>query len=136
MLEQRTSAKYGPVERGASAVEFALILPVLLTIVFGLIEFGFVFNAQISLAQATREGVRVAAVDAEADVAAMEQRMRDAFLGFVGEPDAGPTSNACDPDDGDPQLARLSGSVDHFQTPIFRVGGFDLSSEAVMRCGG
>jgi Flp pilus assembly protein TadG len=49
-------------DRGASAVEFALLLPVLLLVVFGIIDFGRALNAQITLTQAAREGVRLAAL--------------------------------------------------------------------------
>lgn len=45
-------------QRGAAAVEFALILPVLLLILFGVIEFGLVmFNKQV-ITNASREGAR------------------------------------------------------------------------------
>ncbi len=49
-------------DRGATAVEFALLLPLLLLIVFGTIDFGRALNAQITLTQAAREGARVDAV--------------------------------------------------------------------------
>src|ERR1035441_8138778 len=49
-------------ERGAAAVEFALLLPVLLLLVFGIVDFGRALNAQITLTQAAREGVRLAAL--------------------------------------------------------------------------
>lgn len=49
----------GGSERGATAVEFALVLPLLLIIVFGIIDFGRAINAQITITQAAREGARV-----------------------------------------------------------------------------
>ena len=49
-------------ESGAAAVEFALILPVLLLLVFGIIEFGFIFNRWVTVTHAAREGVRVFAL--------------------------------------------------------------------------
>jgi len=49
-------------ETGAAAVEFALILPVLVLLVMGLIEFSLLFNAQISVTNAAREGARVMAI--------------------------------------------------------------------------
>lgn len=49
-------------QRGTASVEFALVLPLLLSLLFGIIEFGFVFKDQLSLQQAAREGARVAAV--------------------------------------------------------------------------
>jgi Flp pilus assembly protein TadG len=51
--------KYRFSQRGASAVELALLLPLLLAITFGLIEFGlFMYNQQV-LTNAAREGARL-----------------------------------------------------------------------------
>ena len=52
----------GAGDRGAAAVEFALLLPLLLLIVFGLIDFGRALDAQITLTQAAREGARLDAL--------------------------------------------------------------------------
>jgi Flp pilus assembly protein TadG len=52
------------VERGAVAVEFALIMPVLLLILFGTIEFGRVWSQYQVFQGAAREGARCAAVAA------------------------------------------------------------------------
>ena len=49
-------------DRGATAVEFALLLPLLLLLVFGIIDFGRALNAQITLTQAARTGARLAAL--------------------------------------------------------------------------
>lgn len=46
-------------ERGAAAVEMALVLPVLLFVLMGLIDFGRAYNAQMQLTQAAREGARL-----------------------------------------------------------------------------
>ena len=49
-------------QSGAAAVEFALILPVMLLFIFGIIEFGlFMYNKQV-LTNACREGARVGIV--------------------------------------------------------------------------
>jgi len=45
-------------ERGAVAAEFALLLPVLLTILFGIIEFGFIMYGREVVTNAAREGAR------------------------------------------------------------------------------
>ncbi|MFD0045974.1 TadE/TadG family type IV pilus assembly protein [Pseudarthrobacter scleromae] len=50
-------------ERGAVAVEMAVLLPLLLLILIGTMEFGRVFNVQNSLTQAAREGARHAAIN-------------------------------------------------------------------------
>jgi len=49
-------------ERGAAAVEFAIVVPVLVTLLLGIMEFSRVYNAQSELSAAAREGVRVLAV--------------------------------------------------------------------------
>ena len=49
-------------ERGAAAVEFALVAPILVMLLLGIMEFGRAYNAQVSLTSAAREGVRVMAV--------------------------------------------------------------------------
>src|SRR3954471_24982832 len=45
-------------ERGASAVEFAFIVPLLILLVLGIAEFGHAFQVQGTLSAAAREGVR------------------------------------------------------------------------------
>ena len=45
-------------EKGAAAVEFALLLPLVTLLIFGLIDFGRLFFVQISLTSASREAVR------------------------------------------------------------------------------
>ena len=49
-------------QSGAAAVEMALVLPILLLLVFGIIEFGFIFNRYISVTHAAREGARQMAI--------------------------------------------------------------------------
>ena len=49
-------------ERGAVAVEFALLAPILVMLLLGITEFGRAYNAQITLSAAAREGVRVMAI--------------------------------------------------------------------------
>ena len=43
-------------------VEFALVLPVLLVVLFGIIQFGITFNHYLSLTDSVRAGARTAAV--------------------------------------------------------------------------
>jgi Flp pilus assembly protein TadG len=61
-MRKQHSAKADRNDRGAVAVEFALILPILVVLVFGIIDFGRAFNAQVTLSQAAREGARLAAL--------------------------------------------------------------------------
>jgi len=50
--------------RGASAVEFALIMPVFFLLLFGIVDFGWYFFNQHTIQYATREGTRLALVGA------------------------------------------------------------------------
>jgi len=49
-------------QQGAAAVEFALLLPLLVLLLFGMIEFGFAFNSRIQATNAAREAARRAVV--------------------------------------------------------------------------
>lgn len=50
-------------ERGAAAVEFGLVAPVLLLLLGGIVEFSHAYNLQISVTQAAREAARAMAVE-------------------------------------------------------------------------
>jgi Flp pilus assembly protein TadG len=49
-------------ERGQSMVEFTLVLPILLVVLFGIIQFGIAFNNYVALTDAVRSGARTASV--------------------------------------------------------------------------
>jgi Flp pilus assembly protein TadG len=49
-------------ERGQSMTEFALVLPLMVVLLFGIIQFGITFNNYISLTDAVRAGARKGAV--------------------------------------------------------------------------
>ena len=70
-------------ERGAAVVEFALIMPVLILLVAGVIQFGIMYSQYQVLQGAAREGARCAAVQAtdfgDCDV---QTEIDDASLGY------------------------------------------------------
>lgn len=51
-------------ETGQAAVEFAIVLPILLIIICGIIDFGWLFYNQLSLENCTRDAARYGAVNA------------------------------------------------------------------------
>lgn len=63
-LRQSSTRRVGrtPRERGAVMVEFALILPVFVALVFGIISYGYMLSYRQALGQAASEGARAAAV--------------------------------------------------------------------------
>lgn len=60
---ERRREKENKDERGASSIEFALILPVLIMILIGVFEFGMAYNNFLAITHAAREGARMAAVN-------------------------------------------------------------------------
>ena len=50
--------------KGQALVEFALILPLLLLLIFGVIEFGRIFGAELTVNNSAREGARLGAIGA------------------------------------------------------------------------
>ena len=53
-------------DRGAAAVELALILPVLLLLIGGVVDFGRAFFAQVVITNAAQEGARAGVVQGDA----------------------------------------------------------------------
>lgn len=120
-------------ESGAAAVEFALLLPILLTLLLGIVEFSRFYNAQLSVSAAAREGARVMAI--QDDPVLAEQTAREAAsldsdnMQITVTPG---TSNSC-PDGGIvkvtveyPMDLGLYGGVIHVKP----------EGEGVMRCNG
>jgi Flp pilus assembly protein TadG len=60
LIQARRSRLAG--EGGQALVEFALVLPLLLAVVTGVIQFGIVFRDYLNLTDAVRSGGRVAAI--------------------------------------------------------------------------
>lgn len=49
-------------ERGQAMTEFALVLPILALLIFGIIQFGIVFNNYLTVTDSARAGARAAVV--------------------------------------------------------------------------
>lgn len=65
MRQQGTERPSG--ERGAAAVEAALVLPLILLILFGTVQFGLAWFRAQNLEAAAREGARLAAINYTSD---------------------------------------------------------------------
>ena len=64
--------------RGASAVEFALVLPILMVLLFGIIEFGLLMYNKAVITNASREAARAGIVfSPRPDEATIEQVVRN-----------------------------------------------------------
>ena len=71
----RLAGRPGKREDGQSLVEFALVVPIFLLVLFSIVDFGMAFHAWITVTNSAREGARVGAVRASS--ADIEQRVRD-----------------------------------------------------------
>jgi Flp pilus assembly protein TadG len=69
------NCRVDPGERGIAALELALILPVMLIIVFAIVDFGRLFNARLEITNIAREGGSLACRDMKsaADIITMLQ---------------------------------------------------------------
>lgn len=94
----RSFARHMREEGGGAAVEFALVLPILVLLVFGIVEFGGAFNTDLSVTHAAREGARLAAVG-NWDKAVVEARATPLTVG--GGLDVADPVYGSDPDLGD-----------------------------------
>jgi Flp pilus assembly protein TadG len=70
--------------RGSTLVEFAFIVPVLILLVLGIIEFGWMAKNRLQLANAVREGARSAAIGKS--TSQIEQLIQDRSAGIPGVP--------------------------------------------------
>jgi len=71
-------------EKGQGIVEFAIVLWPLMLIVLGMVEFGWLFNAKITLTSSAREGARIAAVSNLNHEAKARSAVENAVLGTSG----------------------------------------------------
>lgn len=76
MARKRAERREGEGERGQAIVEFALVLPLFLVLLFALVDFGRGYQAWLQVTNAAREGARVGAVRGSASE--IESRVRAA----------------------------------------------------------
>lgn len=69
-------------EQGQTMVEFALVVPILLLVLFAILQFGAVYNDYVTLTDSTRVGARKAAVSRHS--ATPEADAEDAVRGSAG----------------------------------------------------
>jgi Flp pilus assembly protein TadG len=70
--------------RGAAGVEFALVAPLLMVLVFGVISYGYMLSFRQALSQGAAEGARAAAVSPYPGATEKEQSALDAINDALG----------------------------------------------------
>lgn len=143
-------------EEGASAVEFAVLLPLLIMLVFGIVEFGIVFGQDLALSNGARQGARIGvagpypgAGSDPADCAEIFTSVRNGAttLGvapadvdvevFVNGSSKCSTPSGVEPCSGSPAGAQLRVQAT-FETslniPMVVTRTFDLEREGTFRC--
>jgi len=123
-------------DRGAAAVEMALVLPLLFTMLFGVIDFGRLFNAEIQLSQAAREGARIAALGPTAGDPVARALAAAPLPGFGGA--GGPvtaTAVACTPT-SPPTDNGVVVVTFRFEFYVLFIPDRVIRQTARMRCGG
>lgn len=108
-------------------VEFALVLPLLLLLITGIIQFGILFHNYVTLTDAVRAGARQAAVSRGlADpVKATEDRVKQSAAGLKTS-DIVTTVTPKDPNDGSANWVQ-GGDVTVKSTYPYRIAVFGLT---------
>jgi hypothetical protein len=122
--------------RGAAVVEFAIVAPVFILLVFGMIEYGRMVMVQQLLTNASREGARKAVLDgatkSEIETLVTDYLSNSSVSGASVTVTPDPPSNAAF---GDPVTVSVSipfDQVSWLPSPMY-LGGATMSASAVMR---
>jgi Flp pilus assembly protein TadG len=129
-------------EEGVAAVEFALILPVLALLLFGILEFGRVWSQYQLYQGAAREGARCAAVavDSECDIEDSIEQAAQPFdvtnpidVSIVG---GGGSADGCTPDTVGQDVQVSWEQELQVTIPFWNDATFTPTVKAVFRCEG
>ena len=123
-------------EHGAAAVEFALVVPLLLLVMLAIIDFGWIFNQQLRLTAAAREGARHYAIHsaesgAQADAEALATNVAGVSVTIAYD------STCSDQVADDVLTMRVTAPMDDLTGWLDAMNpGATLSGVGSMRCGG
>ncbi|MDZ7676002.1 MAG: TadE family protein [Acidimicrobiales bacterium] len=144
-------------ERGAALVEFALILPLLCALLFGIVQFGLAYDRKQSVNSAAREGARLAGLEASTfleitdrarstyDIAAAsseppEVEVLDGDENSYGTRASGggssgvQTNMPCSETEGDEYVVVIVRSGYDFTIPFYGPAPADITGRAEFRC--
>jgi Flp pilus assembly protein TadG len=125
-------------ERGAAAVEFAMVAPLLILLVLGIAEFGRAYYLQTMISGSAREAVRAVALknDSTAGIAAGQAAARAAASPLTLTDGQIKVDSACPATPAAGTNAKVT--ITYSMTFISRQLGttLNLTGRGVMRCGG
>lgn len=124
-------------EDGAAAVEFALLLPILIMLILGILEFGLAYNAQITVTNAAREGARTMVIQNSPSAAKTAVKTVSSVL----NPAITDSEITITVSNGTTTCTGGSTATVNIQYPFkFLTGffgtGYTMTGKAAMRCGG
>lgn len=117
-------------ERGAAAVEFALVLPVLVALLLAIIDFGRALDAQQTLTYAARSGARVMVLQNDASAATAAAQNAASALGTLPASAFTVSPSTC----SSGTQVTFTASYTFAGTGFF--GSMPLQGTGVMLCGG
>jgi len=85
-------------ERGQTTTEFAIVLPILCLLLFGVIQFGILFNNYVTLTDAVRAGARKAAVSRQIQGTTPQQACIDQIRASASDLNQSKLSPDCESD--------------------------------------
>ena len=152
LKDKRTTKRASFDDTGANAVEFALVLPLLLVLLFGLVDFARMGFVQLSVTAASKEGARYSSLYSSGftDTAPLQTFVQ------ATAPEAASVSQLASPAQLTVAVTTCSATVDNENTTVtvstnFKwllpidllkivapnstlVGNFTISSQGIMRC--
>ena len=130
-------------QKGVAAIEFAIILPLLVLLVLGIIEFSILLYDKAMVTNASREGARTGIVFSypnritdEEIITVVNNYCSEHLITFGNTSTVNTTIVRVGDSSGDPLIVRVSYQYDFLALPNFIVGlagGINVVAETVMR---
>lgn len=122
-------------ERGAAMAEFALVIPLFIILVFGIIQFGIALNRVQAFHAAAREGARVGSLESSSTTD-INNAVDAALAGFPSvSPTISVSPGTCAGRPGAPITVEVTAPYT-IQIPLLPDADINLTGDGVFRCEG
>lgn len=128
-------------DRGASAVEFALVIPLLFALLMGILAFGYAFHVQSVLSNSARDAVRVMALSNVSEIANPEDAAREAAISSakpsvnLADAQFEITPTTCEPS-AESASETATVTITYPMQLLGGIGDITLTGKGTMRCNG